>query len=301
MPKKDNDKGKAASAKERARAYRNKADSDGKLSSEEIDKSVNKYGVSMDKVANRSARKGIAIDKDAQKSYGLSQGKNPYRVDYTPGGPAVGSEDWYMDALSPGRRKAAGPEVQERGVYAGVDKSGKHVYRYGTGQPRVRSTPAEATNPQPASTPPPGNGEDSKQNTNLATNFVNNPPPDPTGGRSWGDYMSGSSASSQSPRFGASAPAAPEPPASPNGSMGSAYDPNNPNIYGAIAERGQYNAGKFDQFVRDAGSLATRQAWESSNILGQALSGLKVPKLDNPLSKKTANKYNRFYDRIDVG
>lgn len=292
-------KSKAAHAKERARAYLDMAASDGRLTKEEIDKSVNKYGVSMDQIANRSATRGIVIGKGAQKSYGLSQGKNLNRVDYTPVGPAFGSKAWIISAMSD-RNKSNAPEAQKRGVYAGVDKSGKHVYRYGTGQPNVGSTPA-AANPQPASTPPPGNGGNSNQNTNLASNFVNNPPPDPTGGRSWGDYTSGPSSSSQSPRFGASAPAAPKPPASPNGSMGSAYNPSNPNIYGAIAERGQYNAGKFDRFIDYSEANATRQAWESSNVLGQALSGLKVPDLDDPLSKDSAGRFNSFYRGVRVG
>lgn len=290
-------------AKERAAQYITKAQSDGKLSKKEITKATEKHGMSMDKVLSRAATQGTQIGGGAQKEYGISQGKNTNRIDYTgkaaqsptsqtdsfKGQPRRG--DPLADAIYGAKTKSgqaaaatAQPAATKRGTYAGVDKKGQHVYRYGTGQPQSTGQPAAAA---PAQSSPMSTTEQPAPREQFTS-------PDPQQGKSWNEFISASDQGEQS-----SQPAR----STYQSSSGSPYDAGNPDLYGAVAAKGQDYQKRFGNFIDYAQSNAMTQAREIGDAGRNALSRLQVapPTLDNPLSKESAKSFNRFSRKLDFG
>lgn len=281
MGKKKDDKNREQ-AKERAAGYIAKAQSDGKLSKREIARATEKHGMSMDKVLGRAATEGTQIGGGAQKEYGISQGKNTNRIDYTPGDSAVDTGGYYVKGQMQGVSRGRAPEAQKRGVYAGANKAGKHVYRYGTGQPKSTAQPAAAAPVQ--SSPISATEQPASQEQ-----FVSS---DPQQGKSWNDFISASDQGEQ-----ASQPAR----SSYQSSSGSPYDPGNPDLYGAVAAKGQDYQKRFGNFIDYAHNNAMTQAREIGDAGRNALSRLQVtpPTLDNPLSKESAKSINRFSRKLN--
>lgn len=281
-------------AKEKARAYLRKASEDGKLTNNEIARGTER-GISLDRILNRAANQGTVIGDKAKENYGITQGSNRNRIDYAPVPDTTSPRAIIESQFSPPRDKNALPEAQKRGVYAGVNDKGTHVYRYGTGRPKQSSSPSAAEQTQP-SVP---------ADTNPDTTYqTQSPVASPTGGKSWSDFVS------ETERPQAQTAAAEEAQVSPaqrssysSPSYRSDTDPGNPDLYGAVANSGQDYQRKFDRFVDYFDASARAQAWEVGDAGRQALSRLqaKPPKLTDPLSKKTARQINRFSNTIDFG
>lgn len=262
-------KQKHEKAKQKAEAYIANAQSDGQFTGKELSKATGKHGISMDDILNRAATQGIQIDRGAQKQFGISQDKNTNRIEHS----VAINRGHLVKGQMVGGDKSSAPKAQKHGAYRGVDKKGAHVYRYGAGQPEstaqsVAAAPVSAQASQPAS---------QEQFT----------PSDPQQGKSWNAYISASDQGDQSIQSSRS---------SYQSSSDSPYDPGNPDLYGAVAEKGQDYQKRFGKFVDYAQNNAMTQSNEIGHSGRSNLSRLQATPatLDDPLSAGNAKRLTAF-------
>lgn len=188
----------------------------------------------------------------------------------------------YLDennySLTPGEgRSVVGfKTLQTAPVFRGLGKTGIAGRRPGNYSPtETIAIYGPASTPQPKrEAPPPETYKPKPPNT------------DGSSATDWYGRMQGSGGGQASP------PSGPRPDA----------DPANPGIYGAIADRGGEYQRRFGGFIKGFDSQAQRQGWEVGEAGREALSrldpGVKIPTLDDPLSKERADKMNDFMARI---